>query len=1003
MPLRDVTHVVFDRGTGPFNEAAALEAYHLVAKMDEEDAAEFVFHVVNEVVENTITENRDLIQKHLDRTVAKALVYADLDAVAEGLNAEERAEVKKQLLEAVSKADGFDPNLHPRGEGGRFRVDPNRKVTREEADEKRANGLGDIPRHPDMAKDSENRMTREEAERFRGQYEQIAAHLGQALNGEKNVILHYADGSQKQVNAASASKLAEHINPHQTKNVVGVSVEDYKPTIGNRIADLTGTLASPAGRGFNELSTGDQANVGSGASELTRQWYTAHPTNSSQQMFNRIGAGSQVLGAMAGGSPKLQAAAKFGSLVGQHGPQAEQVFGPPARRMAYRYRGTERTPDETLVENYGAAVHAARGANRNPGAPTWAERQSGRNQIIGWLQGRGPTATLTDLQLAAGHTPPSEGVLLNADGQIVTTAVGAADDWYLPFNLRHLKSLKGGEYIRTRSTGGLTTEDIYTGLMAGARRVTVVSRSGVYSMEFDPELRGGRRNNDKALRMTQRYGELLDAVQSGKVERQKLSRAAMSEIRGEVLSMYPEGSITPSQRQQATEALMEDRKANPWKIQAQIDALDDEQVARESQRQLTREEKMDFTERRVGLHEQKDFFYKLNGLGYRDALDALKEQFPYYVAQANFHPLTGLGSRDKGYIEPGALRPTEARANLFGGAQGSGKAPLAFQSARTADRAKPLVDRYGNDDGGGTAGAGDREPEPDKPSGGGGRAMPLPTPEEATRAAAAFNAHQKAAQAAVAVQQGLSGWVKGGFETDPEFAKVVAHQNNPNFAADMMASPEAPKAFLADVDEALRASNNVDKTHMIPGYQGLREAVPDEAGAYSPAAAMAAPEKIYSFPDLEAKRVTAGRQPLILSRGLLNDAGNEELLREAKVRAMAQAVKASIPEESGMRGSVMKSRLAEEKIQLRTDVGDKMLEGWLKDDGNLDASMEGVQVMRAAQAEGMKLPALNAAAAPAQAGPFATPVRKHPSGRDFTDQELAAGKYMGDNGHWQEI
>ena len=69
-----------------------------------------------------------------------------------------------------------------------------------------------------------------------------------------------------------------------------------------------------------------------------------------------------------------------------------------------------------------------------------------------------------------GEHPAVGGDHANADGQIVTQAIGYGDDHYLPFNLKNLKGLKGGEYIRTRSVGGPTSEDIYTGLLSGARR-----------------------------------------------------------------------------------------------------------------------------------------------------------------------------------------------------------------------------------------------------------------------------------------------------------------------------------------------------------------------------------------------------------------------------------------------------------------------------------------------------------------------------------------------------
>ena len=87
--------------------------------------------------------------------------------------------------------------------------------------------------------------------------------------------------------------------------------------------------------------------------------------------------------------------------------------------------------------------------------------------------------------------------------------------------------------------GGLTSEDIYTGLITGARRVTVVSRSGTFSMEFEPDFRGGRRHNDKALRMTRRYEQLLDAVQSKQVSSGAVPIEVQDALRAQVLEEYP--------------------------------------------------------------------------------------------------------------------------------------------------------------------------------------------------------------------------------------------------------------------------------------------------------------------------------------------------------------------------------------------------------------------------------------------------------------------------------
>lgn len=971
MPLRDVTHVVFDRGTGAFNEAAALEAYHLVAKMDDAEAAEFVFHVVNEVVENTITENRDLVQKHLDATIAKALVYADLDAVAGGLNAEERAEVKKQLLSAVSKA--WDPKEHPRGQGGRFSVDPNHRIDKPEAERMRAAGEGDIPSHPDFGD-----MSKEERERFRGQYAQIAHHLG-SLSGEKDLTLNYGDGSTRQVSAVSAAKLAAAINPHQSQNVVGGEITDYKPTVSGRVADLTRSLGS----GADYIATGKPTMPPpDGNSTFAQQWYTAHPTNSSQAMYNRIGAGSQLLESVSLPGSKLQAAAKFGSFVGQHGPSAEQVFGPPARRMAYRYRGTERSPARDLVQEYGDAVNRGKQGGaapmRRPGedlsayearvsqthaerTPTWSEREAGREAIIDWLRakGRAPDRKLSTLQLAAGHTPPSEGVLLNADGQIVTTAVGAADDWYLPFNLKHLASLKGGEYIRSRSTGGLTTEDIYTGLMTGARRVTVVSRSGVYSIEFDPELRGGRRNNDKALRMTKRYGELLDAVQSGKVERQNLDSADLAQIRGKVDQMYP--GANAEVRRAAITALIQERKDNPASIDADIEELDEQRRSLAETRELSTDEKTAFDRDRFRLLAQREYFYNLNGLGYKAAQEALKEQFPYYIASANTTWTVGrsapFGRNDPGYVEMGALRPTAARANLFGGAMGpSGRIHEQKDaiSARTADRAKPLVDRYGRNSGDAPA-AEDGTDEPKSPSGSGGSGARMPKINRSEAELKAEAERSLAMQnAAMVVRDGLDSWIDNLVDDGkvlPQAADAMEYHkkyadDRTGFALEMR-KPGAAEKFAKAVKQA--AAKVITEGFKYPGQKDMEKAMgPEGGGKWDYGRATVDPRAIYDFPDLTPEeKVAAPQQPLMLKAGTAGTASPEDLV--AQVVALAkldEAVRAyaSVPVES--RHSLIEAKLDAEGLKPSDERGKQMMRDMIIDPKARERAMKLTQIQR---------------------------------------------------------
>jgi hypothetical protein len=299
---------------------------------------------------------------------------------------------------------------------------------------------------------------------------------------------------------------------------------------------------------------------------------------------------------------------------------------------------------------------------------------AGREVLVRHLMDRerAPDKNLYNLQLESGVTPPSEGFILDKDGKILTQASGYGDDHYLPFNLKNLKGLRGGEYIRTRSVGGPTSEDIYTGLMAGAKQVTVVSRSGTFTVEFEQDFHGKRRYNDKAFRMVRRYEKLLDTVQSETVERnvqidpairQIITRQVRdegfdrNEIRGEVKNRIQEykdelNSITDEG---------ELREFVEEFIGARVDAAGSD-MSTEERNRLAGQLRNDW-------QSQNEYKFRLNGRGYADAMSALQEQFPYYF-KTRYQPTREMErietEKDKGYVEPGRNRPTAARAGQFG-------------------------------------------------------------------------------------------------------------------------------------------------------------------------------------------------------------------------------------------------------------------------------------------------------------------------------------------------
>lgn len=253
----------------------------------------------------------------------------------------------------------------------------------------------------------------------------------------------------------------------------------------------------------------------------------------SQRVFRNLQRGSALLSDSLGSAAprKLQYALQVGEHVGRLGPQAQRIVGPTADRAAYRYRGIETPVDPVLGSVLAELKRSDRVGQSRQGIRTPEQKRAYMlegtvnpdtgnwfsSNVHTFFRKQLPSVDLATLQVKSGHVPPSQGVIFDKNSNVAHSAVGYADDHYLPFTPKMLKALKGGDYIRTRTFGGPTTEDIYTGLVSGARSMTVVSHNGVYHVEFKDDLRGGRRFNDKAARMVARYGQLLDAVQSEQV------------------------------------------------------------------------------------------------------------------------------------------------------------------------------------------------------------------------------------------------------------------------------------------------------------------------------------------------------------------------------------------------------------------------------------------------------------------------------------------------------
>lgn len=423
------------------------------------------------------------------------------------------------------------------------------------------------------------------------------------------------------------------------------------------------------------------------------------------RFFQQLDAGGRVLSQITG----QERLGEWAQFVGSAGPEAEKVLGPYVQRAAYRYRGTERTPNQSLVRELSSPVAGGAGISEiadTPGvldqmnlAPSETGRVAGRMKALkneGYqgdslamrtradVSARYLATTLPKdpiyrrLSQKAGNVLPSQGVLFDADGNLVSEAVGYADDHYLPFDLKGLTKLRGGQYVRTRMTGGPTSEDIYTAVHSGARMLSVVSPSGVYTVEFDPTFRGARSGSDKAKQMYDRYVKILEAVKSSGLYLQDIDPAKRTEIEADVLRRFKDedadGADEYRQKRlnEARAMAMLDEKET-----AVVEAEILQEMGMESKDQLRGSSAREFEERysdRLDEIRSKNVNkLRLNGEGYAVALQTLQQQFPYFLKTPRYQdfktftqemnlrpgqtPRAQRMTEDSGYVKPGQLRP----------------------------------------------------------------------------------------------------------------------------------------------------------------------------------------------------------------------------------------------------------------------------------------------------------------------------------------------------------
>lgn len=732
------------RGDPHFDLAKAVEAYEWVLSHPEE--ADFV--VSKMLFDNTaymMEANRDRIEP-----VVKAYVSKRLEVAKRGLSrsVSKAAGDMLEVIEAISKAAG-DENEGGAGnstaerqqrvrnqwrdQGGRFRV-MNRKIVATEGSKPLDDR--DFSSRAGVSSGAVRGLDKSRLAAYQADYLQVVRALSDLQDevGDEGVTVRakYANGNTGGTFSLNEA-LAATKSGHNNHGLVGV--DDYKAgnrverveawahdglgAAGSRTLGMDALTAMTGSPGFADQVTAWQSHAGSDLQNyLSQQDVRGGDIGTSERTWRRLGASSKLAYDTGGKYLPDQAkyALKVGEWAGTYAPEAEKVIGPTARRAAYRYRGVEKQPDRVYQDDIDA-LRALAGNGRQ--AHEWLikgkpleQTRAGQREVrqdsatVAALKNLLPDAGLYELNRKSGTIPPSQGIIIDRTGKVVTEAVGYGDDWYLPFNLRNLSKLKGGEYIRTRAYGGLTTEDIYAGLVSGARSVTVVSHSGVYSIEFDDDFRGARRYNDKAARMFARYGQLLDAVKSGDVSLGQQTPARMEELRQQAglntgvdpdVDFSDDDFKTEFKRLQAADrkhptlaeadknaAIMQalnetvlERDLAPGALEwlhtrvmaddlteGQADALRQNPIALAERLGMQREARKAVEDADM-VNDQNLNPLRLNARGYDRAQEALKQQFPYYIKGVHFSGGTLTGSHDEGYVKPKFNRPEGVNSGYY--------------------------------------------------------------------------------------------------------------------------------------------------------------------------------------------------------------------------------------------------------------------------------------------------------------------------------------------------
>ena len=561
-----------------------------------------------------------------------------------------------------------------------------------------------------------------------------------------NVVVNLTDGnnpSRKYSRAYSAKALKNaggfDLDPSKLWNV-GDIINDFEleaksganEIVQNQI-NAYNTLGNTGNAAVASLATVDPERLKALGGSLNRL-ESQRSGSKLSNFFNRLSAGGNVMQQV----PGMEKYGDYARFVGTLGPQAEEALGPYVQQAAYRYRGTEKEPDLELIRSFNnktmqAVDMAAQSRSKasdisdtimrmslDPANRSDITLQAAAHEINHLSRTRGGVFTPDELSLnvradvaahhllttlpddpfvaqvsaKSGHILPSQGVIIDADGDIVSQSVGFSDDHYLPFDLKNLKSLRGGQYVRTRQQGGITGEDIYTSIRTGARMATVVSSSGIYSIEFDPNFRGARANSDKARSMYERYLKILDSIEDSKLYVKDIPPAEKAQLRAQAQLIGDDPQETLYNK------FLDERREASKTLDSGTIAILQEEAAKTAESEGLRPNNDRYNRRVEEIFDElsqeklkeRVSQLSLNSKGYDLALKTLQQQFPYFIRNVSYQPLTSkqegegflqslnqsgaLGARqslnatDQGYVNPGGLRPESMRRGYYKPSQG---------------------------------------------------------------------------------------------------------------------------------------------------------------------------------------------------------------------------------------------------------------------------------------------------------------------------------------------